>query len=171
MKLSEMSKTEDLIQNVKDLYAMECHATSAYRKMVEIENLLVSPSCDSSAEKVEEYEATLKELKKSKLFYQEMQRQAKQMRYDTYSVIQHVSGVEFDEHASCLFKHGAGVARRSEELLEDDPDPVLYEYMKNTNQLFNMITTKFLGLEIAECSTCVSEMTGKLEKGVTQNAN
>lgn len=165
MKLSEMSKTEDLIQNVKDLYAMECHATSAYRKMVEIENQLITPSYDSTAEEVADYETAVKELGIAKPFYQEMQKRSKAMRYDTYSVIQHISGVQFDEHASCLFKHGAGVARRSEELLEGEPDPILYEYMKNTNELFNMITSKFLGLEIAECSTCVSEMTIKLEKG------
>lgn len=166
MKLSEMSKTEDLIQNVKDLYAMECHAQSAYRKMTEGMELLPSPT---SEQETEEYRKSLKYYQESKEFYKQIQQEIKKLRYETYGVMNQLLPQEFDEHASCLFKHGAGVARRAEELIDSKEDKVFYQYMQDTHKVFNKITTKFLGLEIAECSTCVSEMTDKIEKGMVDN--
>lgn len=146
-KDSETGMAEDMLRCIVQLGATEIHYQTLYNKAVaELENGII---------KVEDDEIRLSQLDKIKRYREEINSVAdvrRRMMRKLFSLF------EGNKDAWCLIKH-LGIASMTafESYQASDDDPELLDIYYDINKEFNKAVSDFLGMEIMDCSACLSD--------------
>lgn len=145
---SETGMAEDMLRSIVQLGAAEMHYQTLYNKSVaQLENGLIE---------VEKDEVRDKQLEKINRYRDEINDVADVRRKMMRKLFSLFDGGNKD--AWCLIKH-LGVASMTafEAYQASDDDAELLNLYYDINKEFNKAVTDFLGAEITDCSSCVSD--------------
>lgn len=146
-KDSETGMAEDMLRSIVQLGATEIHYQTLYNKAVaELENGII---------KVEDDDARLSQLDKIARYREEISSVADLRRRMMRKLFSMFDG---NKDAWCLIKHLAIAMMTAFEAYQaSDDDSELLDIYYDINKEFNKAITDFLGMEITDCSACVSD--------------
>lgn len=138
---------EDIIRGIAQLGSAEMHLKTLIEKAeAELENGIVDvenpDEVNAHIEKLRDYTEEIIEIA-------QLRRETMLYLYEMY---------EGDKDAWCLVKHLA-IANMTifEAWQASDSDPKLYSLAIKTNKSFVKAITRFLGAEVTDCSSCLSD--------------
>lgn len=147
-KDSETGMAEDMLRSIVQLGATEIHYQTLYNKSVaELENGIIEVENDdvriAQLDKIRHYQAEIGDVAEVR----------RRMMRKLFSLFE--GG---NKDAWCLIKH-LGIASMTafEAYQASDEDVELLDLYYDINKEFNKAVTDFLGLEITDCSACVSD--------------
>lgn len=146
--MSSSGMAEDLIRAFQQMTCAELHLMTLYQKtLAELENGIV----DVDDEKVREGHLELLEQYREDLIQTaDVRRKMMRICFDMFD-----GG---DSSVWCMVKHlGASSACAWEVWQASDDDAELLEIAIEANELFTRFLTQFLGMEITDCASCLSD--------------
>lgn len=153
--MSETGQAEDMIRAFVQFGAAEIHAKGLYEKtQAELENGYIN---------VEDNEVLQRHLDKSEQYRLDIETYANLRRNVTRKLF---SMFEGDKDVWCLVKHlGIGAMTLFEAYEASDNDLELLNMAYEANKAFVLAMTRFLGVEISDCSACLSDSLRGVENG------
>lgn len=145
--MSEVGHAEDLVRSYIQFGCAEIHAKTLYEKATaELENGLVDVTDQDvlarQLEKCEQYKADINE-------YASLRRGIMRYLYGMF---------EGDRDMWCQVKHlGIGAMTLFEAYQGSDDDPELLQMAYEANKAFVSALSRFLGAEITDCASCISD--------------
>ena len=155
-KNSEVGSAEDLLRAIVQMGAAEIHAMGLYYKTTaEMENGLVD---------IDDNEVLQKYLDKANMYLEDIETYAVLRRRMTTALKEMVGTENADKDLWCMVKHlGLSMMQCFEAYENSDNNLELLNLAYEANKAFTKAVTRFLGIEITDCSACMSD----LMKGVT----
>lgn len=154
-KNSEVGYAEDLVRSLVQFGCSEIHAKTLYEKATaQLENGLIdvtdSEVLQKQLEKCEQYKADIN-------LYADMRR----------SIMRKLSQMfDGDMDMWCQIKHlGVGAFTLYEAYAGSDDDVELLNMAYEANKAFVSALTRFLGAEISDCASCLSDFFKGIERG------
>ena len=147
-KDSETGMAEDMLRSIVQLGATEIHYQTLYNKAVaQMENGLIE---------VENDEVRVSQIEKIRRYQDEINDVADLRRRMMRKLFSLFDGGNKD--AWCLIKH-LGIASMTafEAYQASNDDSELLDLYYDINKEFNKAVTEFLGMEITDCSACLSD--------------
>lgn len=147
-KDSETGMAEDMLRSIVQLGATEIHYQTLYNKAVaELENGIIEVENDdvriAQLDKIRHYQAEIGDVAEVR----------RRMMRKLFSLFE-----DGNKDAWCLIKH-LGIASMTafEAYQASDDDVELLDLYYDINKEFNKAVTDFLGMEITDCSACLSD--------------
>ena len=155
--LSETSQAEDLLRSIVQMGCAEVHALTLYNKSTaELDNGLID---------VTDAEVVQKQIQKIEMFREDIEDYANLRRRMTKALFDLFDNDEKDKNMWCQIKHlGIAMYTAFETYEASDNDPELLLIAYDVNKAFTKAVTRFLGVEISDCASCMSDSL-KAEKG------
>lgn len=155
-KNSEVGAGEDLLRAIVQMGAAEIHAMGLYYKTTaEMENGLVD---------IDDNEVLQKYLDKANMYLEDIETYAVLRRRMTTALKEMVGTENADKDLWCMVKHlGLSMMQCFEAYENSDNNLELLNLAYEANKAFTKAVTRFLGIEITDCSSCLSDSM----KGVT----
>ena len=155
-KNSEVGSAEDLLRAIVQMGAAEIHAMGLYYKTTaEMENGLVD---------IDDNEVLQKYLDKANMYLEDIETYAVLRRRMTTALKDMVGTENADKDLWCMVKHlGLSMMQCFEAYENSDNNLELLNLAYEANKAFTKAVTRFLGIEVTECSSCLSDSL----KGVT----
>ena len=155
-KNSEVGAGEDLLRAIVQMGAAEIHAMGLYYKTTaEMENGLVD---------IDDNEVLQKYLDKANMYLEDIETYAVLRRRMTTALKDMVGTENADKDLWCMVKHlGLSMMQCFEAYENSDNNLELLNLAYEANKAFTKAVTRFLGIEVTECSSCLSDSL----KGVT----
>ena len=155
-KNSEVGAGEDLLRAIVQMGAAEIHAMGLYYKTTaEMENGLVD---------IDDNEVLQKYLDKANMYLEDIETYAVLRRRMTTALKEMVGTENADKDLWCMVKHlGLSMMQCFEAYENSDNNLELLNLAYEANKAFTKAVTRFLGIEITDCSSCLSDAM----KGVT----
>lgn len=149
-KESEVGSAEDLLRAVVQMGAAEIHAMGLYYKTVaEMENGLVD---------VDDNEVVQKYLARAEMYREDIETCAVLRRQMTTALKDMVGTEEANKDMWCMVKHlGLSMMQCFEAYENSDNNLELLNLAYEANKAFTKAVTRFLGIEITDCSSCFSD--------------
>ena len=149
-KNSEVGSAEDLLRAIVQMGAAEIHAMGLYYKTTaEMENGLVD---------VDDPEVLQKQIEKSNMYLEDIETYATLRRQMTTALQNMVGTEEADKDMWCMVKHlGLSMMQCFEAYENSDNNLELLNLAYEANKAFTKAVTRFLGIEITSCSSCLSD--------------
>ena len=153
---SEVGAGEDLLRSIVQMGAAEIHAMGLYYKTTaEMENGLVD---------IDDNEVLQKYLDKANMYLEDIETYAVLRRRMTTALKDMVGTEDADKDLWCMVKHlGLSMMQCFEAYENSDNNLELLNLAYEANKAFTKAVTRFLGIEVTECSSCLSDSL----KGVT----
>lgn len=147
---SEVGAGEDLLRAIVQMGAAEIHAMGLYYKTTaELENGLVD---------VDDPDVLQKQLDKADMYKEDIETYAVLRRQMTTELKNMVGTEDANKDMWCMVKHlGLSMMQCFEAYENSDDNPVLLNLAYETNKAFTKAVTRFLGVEISDCSACLSD--------------
>ena len=160
MTRNEMADTgmaEDLLRSIVQMGCAEVHALTLYNKATaELDNGLID---------VEDMEVVQRQIEKIEMFREDIETYANLRRRMTKALFDMFDNEKKDKNMWCQIKHlGIAMYTAFETYEASDNDPELLLIAYDTNKAFTKAVTRFLGVEISDCASCMSDSL-KAEKG------
>lgn len=139
---------EDVIRSFVQFGAAEMHLKTMYEKtLAELENGIIDTDdadiVQKQLEKLDSYRAELTDIA-------QLRRQGMLMLFEMFP--------DGDKDAWCLVKHlGIGAMCAFEAWQGSDDNPMLLAYAIDANKAFIRAVTRFIGTEITDCASCLSD--------------
>ena len=146
---SSSGLAEDLVRSIQQMCCSELHLITLYEKTLsELENGLVDIENESvrtsHMEKLDQYRQDLIDVT--------------QIRRKAMVKLFGMSD-KGDKDVWCMVKHmGSASYTAWETYLASDDDPELLMLALEANKLFTRFLTQFLGMEITDCASCLTDM-------------
>lgn len=155
-KNSEVGASEDLLRAIVQMGAAEIHAMGLYYKTTaEMENGLVD---------IDDNEVLQKYLDKANMYLEDIETYAVLRRRMTTALKEMVGTENADKDLWCMVKHlGLSMMQCFEAYENSDNNLELLNLAYEANKAFTKAVTRFLGIEITDCASCLSDSM----KGVT----
>ena len=153
---SEVGASEDLLRAIVQMGAAEIHAMGLYYKTTaEMENGLVD---------IDDNEVLQKYLDKANMYLEDIETYAVLRRRMTTALKEMVGTENADKDLWCMVKHlGLSMMQCFEAYENSDNNLELLNLAYEANKAFTKAVTRFLGIEITDCASCLSDSM----KGVT----
>lgn len=147
---SEVGSSEDLLRAVVQMGAAEIHAMGLYFKTTaEMENGLVN---------IDDPEVLQKQIDKAEMYREDIETYATLRRQMTTALRDMVGTEEADKDMWCMVKHlGLSMMQCFEAYENSDNNLELLNLAYEANKAFTKAVTRFLGIEISDCSACLSD--------------
>lgn len=148
--LSESGIAEDLLRSIVQMGCAEVHALTLYNKATaELDNGLIDVS---DAEVVQNQIAKIEQFREDIDGYAGLRRQMTKKLFDLFD------NDKKDKNMWCQIKHlGIAMYTAFETYEASDNDPELLLIAYDTNKAFNKAVARFVGVEITDCSSCLSD--------------
>ena len=153
---SEVGSSEDLLRAVVQMGAAEIHAMGLYFKTTaEMENGLVN---------IDDPEVLQKQIDKAEMYREDIETYATLRRQMTTALKDMVGTEEANKDMWCMVKHlGLSMMQCFEAYENSDNNLELLNLAYEANKAFTKAVTRFLGIEISDCSACLSDaLKGKM---------
>lgn len=153
---SEVGSAEDLLRAVVQMGAAEIHAMGLYFKTTaEMENGLVN---------IDDPEVLQKQIDKAEMYREDIETYATLRRQMTTALKDMVGTDEANKDMWCMVKHlGLSMMQCFEAYENSDNNLELLNLAYEANKAFTKAVTRFLGIEISDCSACLSDaLKGKM---------
>ena len=153
---SEVGSSEDLLRAVVQMGAAEIHAMGLYFKTTaEMENGLVN---------IDDPEVLQKQIEKAEMYREDIETYATLRRQMTTALKDMVGTEEANKDMWCMVKHlGLSMMQCFEAYENSDNNLELLNLAYEANKAFTKAVTRFLGVEISDCSACLSDaLKGKM---------
>lgn len=149
-KNSEVGSAEDLLRAIVQMGAAEIHAMGLYYKTTaEMENGLVN---------IDDPEVLQKQLEKAEQYKEDIADYATLRRQMTSALMDMVGTENRNKDLWCMVKHlGLSMMQCFEAYENSDDNPELLNLAYEANKAFTKAVTRFLGIEISDCSACLSD--------------
>lgn len=149
-KNSEVGSAEDLLRAIVQMGAAEIHAMGLYYKTTaEMENGLVD---------IDDNEVLQKYLDKANMYLEDIETYAVLRRRMTTALKDMVGTENADKDLWCMVKHlGLSMMQCFEAYENSDNNLELLNLAYEANKAFTKAVTRFLGIEITSCSSCLSD--------------
>ena len=149
-KNSEVGSSEDLLRAVVQMGAAEIHAMGLYFKTTaEMENGLVN---------IDDPEVLQKQIDKAEMYREDIETYATLRRQMTTALKDMVGTDEANKDMWCMVKHlGLSMMQCFEAYENSDNNLELLNLAYEANKAFTKAVTRFLGIEISDCSACLSD--------------
>ena len=149
-KNSEVGAGEDLLRAVVQMGAAEIHAMGLYFKATaEMENGLVN---------VDDPEVLQKQIEKAEQYREDIETYAVLRRQMTNALKDMVGTEDANKDMWCMVKHlGLSMMQCFEAYENSDNNLELLNLAYEANKAFTKAVTRFLGMEISDCSACLSD--------------
>ena len=149
-KNSEVGSSEDLLRAVVQMGAAEIHAMGLYFKTTaEMENGLVN---------IDDPEVLQKQIDKSEMYREDIETYATLRRQMTTALKDMVGTDEANKDMWCMVKHlGLSMMQCFEAYENSDNNLELLNLAYEANKAFTKAVTRFLGIEITDCASCLSD--------------
>lgn len=147
---SEIGAAEDLLRSIVQMGCAEVHAQTLYYKATsELDNGIIdvtdSEAVQSHLEKVEMFREDIED-------YANLRRQMMNCLYEMFD------NEKKDKNMWCQIKHlGVSAYTAFETYQASDQDAELLLIAYETNRAFVKAVTRFLGVEISDCASCLSD--------------
>lgn len=147
---SEVGSAEDLLRAVVQMGAAEIHAMGLYFKTTaEMENGLVN---------IDDPEVLQKQIDKAEMYREDIETYATLRRQMTTALRDMVGTEEANKDMWCMVKHlGLSMMQCFEAYENSDNNLELLNLAYEANKAFTKAVTRFLGVEISDCSACLSD--------------
>ena len=147
---SEVGSAEDLLRAVVQMGAAEIHAMGLYYKTTaEMENGLVN---------IDDPEVLQKQIDKAEMYREDIETYATLRRQMTTALKDMVGTEEANKDMWCMVKHlGLSMMQCFEAYENSDNNLELLNLAYEANKAFTKAVTRFLGIEISDCSACLSD--------------
>lgn len=147
---SEVGSAEDLLRAVVQMGAAEIHAMGLYFKTTaEMENGLVN---------IDDPEVLQKQIDKAEMYREDIETYATLRRQMTTALKDMVGTEEANKDMWCMVKHlGLSMMQCFEAYENSDNNLELLNLAYEANKAFTKAVTRFLGIEISDCSACLSD--------------
>ena len=147
---SEVGSAEDLLRAVVQMGAAEIHAMGLYFKTTaEMENGLVN---------IDDPEVLQKQIDKAEMYREDIETYATLRRQMTTALKDMVGTEEANKDMWCMVKHlGLSMMQCFEAYENSDNNLELLNIAYEANKAFTKAVTRFLGIEITSCSSCLSD--------------
>lgn len=147
---SEVGAAEDCIRAIVQMGCAEIHAMTLYYKTTaEMENGLVD---------VRKPDVLQKQLEKADMFREDIETYADLRRRMTKALFDMFDNEAKDKTMWCQIKHlGLSAMQIFETYEASDNDPELLSLAYEANKAFTKAITRFLGIEISDCASCLSD--------------
>ena len=147
---SEVGSSEDLLRAVVQMGAAEIHAMGLYFKTTaEMENGLVN---------IDDPEVLQKQIEKAEMYREDIETYATLRRQMTTALKDMVGTEEANKDMWCMVKHlGLSMMQCFEAYENSDNNFELLNLAYEANKAFTKAVTRFLGIEISDCSACLSD--------------
>lgn len=147
---SEVGASEDLLRAVVQMGAAEIHAMGLYFKTTaEMENGLVN---------IDDPEVLQKQIDKAEMYREDIETYATLRRQMTTALKDMVGTEEANKDMWCMVKHlGLSMMQCFEAYENSDNNLELLNLAYEANKAFTKAVTRFLGIEISDCSACLSD--------------
>lgn len=147
---SEVGSAEDLLRAVVQMGAAEIHAMGLYFKTTaEMENGLVN---------IDDPEVLQKQIEKAEMYREDIETYATLRRQMTTALKEMVGTEEANKDMWCMVKHlGLSMMQCFEAYENSDNNLELLNLAYEANKAFTKAVTRFLGIEISDCSACLSD--------------
>ena len=155
---SEVGSAEDLLRAVVQMGAAEIHAMGLYFKTTaEMENGLVN---------IDDPEVLQKQIEKAEMYREDIEIYATLRRQMTTALKDMVGTEEANKDMWCMVKHlGLSMMQCFEAYENSDNNLELLNLAYEANKAFTKAVTRFLGVEISDCSACLSDALKGIGKG------
>lgn len=149
-KSSEVGAGEDLLRAVVQMGAAEIHAMGLYFKTTaEMENGLVN---------IDDPEVLQKQIDKAEMYREDIETYATLRRQMTTALKDMVGTEEANKDMWCMVKHlGLSMMQCFEAYENSDNNLELLNLAYEANKAFTKAVTRFLGVEITDCASCLSD--------------
>ena len=149
-KNSEVGSAEDLLRAIVQMGAAEIHAMGLYYKTTaEMENGLVD---------IDDNEVLQKYLDKANMYLEDIETYAVLRRRMTTALKDMVGTENADKDLWCMVKHlGLSMMQCFEAYENSDNNLELLNLAYEANKAFTKAVTRFLGIEITDCASCLSD--------------
>ena len=149
-KNSEVGSSEDLLRAVVQMGAAEIHAMGLYFKTTaEMENGLVN---------IDDPEVLQKQIDKAEMYREDIETYATLRRQMTTALKDMVGTDEANKDMWCMVKHlGLSMMQCFEAYENSDNNLELLNLAYEANKAFTKAVTRFLGIEITDCASCLSD--------------
>lgn len=149
-KNSEVGSAEDLLRAVVQMGAAEIHAMGLYFKTTaEMENGLVN---------IDDPEVLQKQIDKAEMYREDIETYATLRRQMTTALKDMVGTDEANKDMWCMVKHlGLSMMQCFEAYENSDNNLELLNLAYEANKAFTKAVTRFLGIEITDCASCLSD--------------
>lgn len=156
--MADTGKAEDLLRSIVQMGCAEVHAQTLYYKATsELEHGMVD---------VEDKDALREHLKKTDAFRQDIDHYADIRRMMMRALFDMFDNDKKDKSMWCQIKHlGVSAYTAFETYQASDQDPELLLIAYESNRAFVKAVTRFLGVEISDCASCVSDALKGESKG------
>lgn len=157
---SEVGLSEDLLRSIVQMGCAEVHAITLYFKTEsQLEHGLVD---------VEDSEVLQKTIEKADMFREDINTYADLRRRMTKALLDMFEGA--DPLMWCQIKHlGIAYYTALETYQASDDDPELLALAYESYKAFAKAVTRFLGVEITECASCLSDSLRATTKGEVED--
>lgn len=147
---SEVGSAEDLLRAIVQMGAAEIHAMGLYYKTTaELENGLVD---------VDDNEVLQKQIEKSEMYREDIETYADLRRRMMSALMEMVGTDKANKDLWCMVKHlGLSMMQTFEAYENSDNNLALLNLAYDANKAFTKAVTRFLGIEISDCSACLSD--------------
>ncbi len=147
---SEVGSAEDLLRAIVQMGAAEIHAMGLYYKTTaEMENGLVD---------IEDNEVLQKQIEKSEMYREDIETYADLRRQMMSALMDMVGTEDANKDLWCMVKHlGLAMMQTFEAYENSDNNLALLNLAYDANKAFTKAVTRFLGVEISDCSACLSD--------------
>lgn len=147
-ELSEVGAAEDLLRSIVQMSCAEIHAMGLYYKATaQLENGLVD---------VTDPEVLQKQLEKSNMYQEDIETYGNLRRDMMRTLFEMFEGG--DKDMWCMVKHlGLSAMQCFEAYENSDNNLELLNTAYEANKAFTKAVTRFLGIEITDCSACFSD--------------
>lgn len=149
-KLSEVGAGEDLLRAIVQMGAAEIHAMGLYYKTTaEMENGLVN---------IDDNEVLQKQLDKAEQYREDIETYSDLRRQMMSALMDMVGTEEANKDMWCMVKHlGLSMMQCFEAYENSENNLTLLNIAYDANKAFTLAVTRFLGVEITDCSACLSD--------------
>lgn len=147
---SEVGAAEDLLRSIVQMACAEVHAQTLYYKHTsELDNGIVD---------VTDSEAVQRHIEKIDMFREDIETYANARRKMMNALYEMFDNDKKDKNMWCQIKHlGVSAYTAYEAYCATDQDPELLLIAYEANQAFVKAVTRFLGVEISDCASCLSD--------------
>lgn len=148
--LSESGQAEDLLRSIVQMGCAELHAQTLYNKATaELDNGLIDVT---DAEVVQNQIAKIEQFREDIDDYAGLRRRMTKKLFDLFD------NDKKDKNMWCQIKHlGIAMYTAFETYEASDNDPELLLIAYDTNKAFTRAVSRFIGADITDCASCISD--------------
>lgn len=156
--MSEIGAAEDLLRSIVQMGCAEIHAQTLYYKATsELDNGIVD---------VTDQDVLQDHLEKIEMFREDIDVYAGLRRRMMKSLFEMFDNEKKDKNMWCQIKHlGVSAYTAFETYQASDQDPELLLIAYEANKAFVKAVTRFLGVEIGDCASCLTDALKGEENG------